>query len=99
MLDRQRFPAARLNGELGAKNPNSVKVSSQIGPGSRYQRCQPSEKVRRSEQNMSGAMAQPVLKFVAHLANCVGRQPLQTDDGPRDLTTVGFHAHHGSDVN
>ena len=48
---------------------------------------------------MSGAMAQPVLKFVAHLANCVGRQPLQTDDGPRDLTTVGFHAHHGSDVN
>lgn len=48
---------------------------------------------------MSGAMAQPVLKFVAHLANCVGRQPLQTDDGPRDLMTVGFHAHHGSDVN
>ena len=48
---------------------------------------------------MSGAIAQRVLKFVAHLASCVGRQPLQTDGWPRDLTTVGFHAHHGSDVN
>ena len=45
---------ARLNGELGAKPPNPVKVSSQIGPGSRYQRCQPGEKVLGSEQNMSG---------------------------------------------
>ena len=74
-------------------------VSSQIGPGSRYQRCQPGEKVLGSEQNMSGAIAERALEFVAHLAGCVGRQPLQTDDGPRDLTTVGFHAHHGSDVN
>ncbi len=83
---------ARLNGELGAKPPNPVKVSSQIGPGSRYQRCQPGEKVLGSEQNMSGAIAERVLEFVAHLAGCVGRQPLQTDGGPRDVTTQAFEA-------
>ena len=83
---------ARLNGELGAKPPNPVKVSSQIGPGSRYQRCQPGEKVLGSEQNISGAIAERVLEFVAHLAGCVGRQPLQTDCGPRDLTTQAFKA-------
>ena len=48
--------------------PNPVKVSSQIGPGSGYQRRQPGEKVLRSEQNMSGAIAERVLEFVAHLA-------------------------------
>ena len=35
---------ARLNGELGAKPPNPVKVSSQIRQGSRYQRCQRARK-------------------------------------------------------
>ena len=44
---------ARPNGELGAKPPNPEKESSQIGPGWRYQRCQPGEKVLGSEQNMS----------------------------------------------
>jgi|SaaInlV_130m_DNA_3_1039695.scaffolds.fasta_scaffold04332_1 hypothetical protein len=72
--------------------PNPVKVSSQIGPGSRYQRCQPGEKVLGSEQNMSGAIAERVLEFVAHLAGCVGRQPLQTDGRPRDVTTQAFKA-------
>jgi len=70
--------------------PNPVKVSSQIGPGSGYQRRQPGEKVLRSEQNMSGAIAERVLEFVAHLAGCVVRQPLQTDGGPRDVTTQTF---------
>ena len=42
-LLRDRFAdpgtTALLNGELGAKTPpNPVKVSSQIGPGFRYQR-------------------------------------------------------------
>ena len=50
-------------------------ISSQIGPGSRYQRCQPGEKVLGSEQNMSGDIAERVLEFVAHMAGCVGRQP------------------------
>jgi hypothetical protein len=36
---------------------------------------------------MSGAIAERVLEFVAHLAGCVGRQSLQTDGGPRDVTT------------
>ena len=36
---------------------------------------------------MSGAIAERVLEFVAHLAGCVVRQPLQTDGGPRDVTT------------
>ena len=36
---------------------------------------------------MSGAIAEWVLEFVAHLAGCVGRQSLQTDGGPRDVTT------------
>jgi hypothetical protein len=36
---------------------------------------------------MSGAIAEGVLEFVAHLAGCVVRQPLQTDGGPRDVTT------------
>ena len=81
----------RLNGELGAKPPpNPVKVSNQIGPGSRYQRCQPGEKVIGSEQDMSGAVAERVLEFVAHLAGCVGRQPLQADCGPRYATTQTF---------
>ena len=65
-------------------------ISSQIRPGSRYQRCQPGEKVLRSEQNMSGAIVERVIEFVAHLAGCVGRQPLQTDGGPRDVTTQTF---------
>ena len=45
---------ARPNGELGAKPPpNPVKESSQIEPGSRYQRCQPGEKALGSEKKMS----------------------------------------------
>ena len=36
---------------------------------------------------MSGAIAEWVLEFVAHLAGGVGRQPRQTDGGPRDVTT------------
>jgi hypothetical protein len=48
------------------------------------------EKVLRSEQNMSGAIAERVLEFVAYLAGCVGRQPLQTDGGTRDVTTQTF---------
>ena len=39
---------------------------------------------------MSGAIAERVLEFVAHLAGCVVRQPLQTDGGPRDVTTQTF---------
>ena len=39
---------------------------------------------------MSGAIAERVLEFVAHLAGCVGRQPLQTDGGPRDVTAQAF---------
>ena len=35
---------------------------------------------------MSGAIAERVLEFVAHLAGCVVRQPFQTDGGPRDVT-------------
>jgi hypothetical protein len=77
----ERGTTARLNGELGAKPPNPVKVSSQIGPGSRHQRCQQGEKVLWSEQNMTGAIGERVLEFVAHLAGCVGRQPLQTNSG------------------
>ena len=41
---------------------------------------------------MSGAIAERVLEFVAHLAGCVVRQPLQTDGGPRDATTQVFKA-------
>ena len=41
---------------------------------------------------MSGAIVERVLEFVGHLAGCVGRQPLQTDGGPRDLTTQAFKA-------
>lgn len=36
---------------------------------------------------MSGAIAEQMLEFVALLAGCVGRQPLQTDGLPRDVTT------------
>ena len=39
---------------------------------------------------MSGAIAERVLEFVAYLAGCVGRQPLQTDGGTRDVTTQTF---------
>ena len=41
---------------------------------------------------MSGAIAERVLEFVDHLAGCVGRQSLQTDGGPRDVTTQAFKA-------
>jgi hypothetical protein len=39
---------------------------------------------------MSGGIAERVFEFVAHLAGCVGRQPLQTDGGPREVTTQTF---------
>ena len=39
---------------------------------------------------MSGAIAERVLEFVAHLAGCVVRQPFQADGGPRDVTTQAF---------
>ena len=76
----------------GAAAQRTDKNIDKIGPGSRYQRCQPGEKVHGSEQNMSGAIAERVLEFVAHLAGCVDRQPLQTDGGPRDATTQVFKA-------
>ncbi len=76
-----------LTFELGA---GTQPATNEVVAGSRYQRCQPGEKVLRSEQNMSGAIAERVLEFVAHLAGCVGRQPLQTDGGPRDVTTQTF---------
>ena len=41
---------------------------------------------------MSGAIGERMLEFVARLAGSVGRQPLQTDGGPRDATTQVFKA-------
>ena len=76
----------------GAAAQRTDRNIDKIGPGSRYQRCQPGEKVRGSEQNVSGTIAERMLEFVARLAGSVGRQPLQTDGGPRDATTQVFKA-------
>ena len=79
---------ALLKGELGAKPPNPVKKSSQIGLGSRYKRDQPGEKVLGSKKNMSGAIAERVLAFVAGVPLAVRRAP---GNGPlinRQITSI-----------
>ena len=46
-------PERRVGRKVPPPPKNPVKESNQIEPGSRYQRCQPVEKVLGSEQNMS----------------------------------------------
>ena len=66
-------------------------ISSQIGPGSRYQGRQPGKEILGREQDMGGATSERMHEFVDHLFGSIGRQPLQADGRTCDVTAQTFN--------